>query len=260
MLDDESASSASEQKEVTSEQRDPSPAPSATPFTPRETPSDQEQTTDRFVRDDLHKSEYASTVHSETNDNWRAVPRNLDSPKPARPVSETRSIRPSSSASRSTRLPDGPPPTLAMGAVMRANKNVKKTHHIKLHLEKGDQVKVLKFVSGLVYYGMNLRTKECGQFTPDDVDTRSSASTAHAQSTNLYRLDNMETTAAAEWNDQGSTTDHAVSSARLFDSSQSSRSESISRPASGSEVGGGEEKITLSKRELDDYFEQKVGR
>jgi hypothetical protein len=70
---------------------------------------------------------------------------------------------------------------------------------IRFEVRPGDHIKVLKFVSGIMYIGQNLRSKEHGQF-PETIFKRDPSALQPVPS--LQRgLDQLENANAAEWDD-----------------------------------------------------------
>jgi hypothetical protein len=73
---------------------------------------------------------------------------------------------------------------------------------IRFEVRPGDHIKVLKFVSGIMYIGQNLRSKEHGQF-PETIFKRDPSASQPVPS--LQRgLDQLENANAAEWDDVSS--------------------------------------------------------
>jgi hypothetical protein len=73
---------------------------------------------------------------------------------------------------------------------------------IRIAVRAGDPIKVIKFVSGIMYIGENLRSKENGQI-PETIFRRDPAS-SHTTVNGRRGLDQVENANAAEWDDVAS--------------------------------------------------------
>ena len=132
-----------------------------------------------------------------------------------RPVS-----RASDSTAKTTKttntIPVGPKADLKinLGSTYIAQSAQPKSSFIKLELRAGDHIKVLRFVSGIMWLGLNARTNLTGQFSedifrkvadtpkpePKSVQTAAAASTMTSFSIR-NGLENVEWTNAAEWDE-----------------------------------------------------------
>ncbi|CZR64049.1 uncharacterized protein PAC_13946 [Phialocephala subalpina] len=187
-------------------------------------------------------------------------PKNLEfRPLTARPFSRV-SHRPSGKSATpvTTPIPNaplgptGPKLNVKPGTVLVAQRDSAKTSIVRIAITAGDQIKVLKHVSGVFHTGMNLRTKEKGQFNEEifkrvpnvttaddliqrqrDMAARSASGTvgmvpvATAQgrtmsvSTISNGLDRLEGTNAAEWDEVGSLTNVKTTMSMVLESKTS---------------------------------------
>jgi hypothetical protein len=85
---------------------------------------------------------------------------------------------------------------------------------IRIEVHPGDHIRVIKFVSGVMYIGENLRTKEIGQI-PETIFRRGAGVVeATALGATFQRgLDEVENVNAAEWDDVSSTRKQAATPA-----------------------------------------------
>ena len=143
--------------------------------------------------------------------------------------------------------------SLKINSVMTIAYPCSRTSFIKLEADVGDQVRILKFVSGVMYLARNLRTNLTGQITKDcvvDFLPRIVSSGASNGLRPQYNpLDNMEASAAAEWNDESS----------IGDSHEDAKSpSSILQQSMASMQSGGQDTVTMTRQDLDNLLEQKV--
>ena len=165
-----------------------------------------------------------------------------------------------------------------LGMVLVAKCPLAGTSKTRLEAEKGDRIKILKFVSGIYYLGLNLKTKQTGQIpmkfsiaslptltTPDGVFDQRKTKLIRSD---LHRLDNIEATSAAEWDapqvllpSNYSYQVQAPSSPPTLDGRQSSESKTKSRSSASaadcsSVADNDSHKVT--RKEMESLFEEKV--
>jgi hypothetical protein len=88
--------------------------------------------------------------------------------KTAKSTSKAIITRPSTAAAtKSTNVPD---PRLMPGKIFIAQRAFEKKSNINIEVRPGDNIKILKHVSGITHVGLNLNTQQSGQF-PESIFT-----------------------------------------------------------------------------------------
>jgi hypothetical protein len=205
---------------------------------------------------------------------WQTVTHHSMPSAPSAP-SSVRSKESHSRASpisrQATALKD-PQDTLELNTIVFATMSVPKTSHIVMGFKNGDKIRVLKYVSGVMYQGLNLQSGLTGQFNKHMVEEggREYLHTKVQQPpighpSAYHPLDNIEAVSAAEWNGDYKVTNsnQAASDApssrlppRLDDglsrsgSGPSSSIESINTPENDT--------VTLTRADLDRMLDKKA--
>lgn len=182
------------------------------PFSPPTGPSKMETLAEQFAKAHGQRPRVINDFYQPNNPGHRPKRpesrASVQSSKPANFKHATTIVRPKTTAPR-LQVP--------AGTVLVAQSSAPATHPMAVDVIAGDQIKVLKHVSGIMHVGMNLRTNKHGQFSESifkrdtarhwvesqqQIDTAARHHRAGSVNTTISaRLDRVESMNAAEWDE-----------------------------------------------------------